>query len=407
MRTITVSALVAAALLTVVGTAPALGQTRPPDRPPVPDPTPPNPPPPNPTPDPTPPDPTPPNPTPPNPTPDPTPPNPTPPDPAPSEPQPRSSSQPGSTPSAAQAWPAVVLGATQPIARRFGPLADPFSLPGAPGATDLAGYTGLSAGEGAGGWSVWGAGSVSILENTFFADRWDGTSVTGAFGLDRKVAERVTVGLSVSGARTDLDTPYNGGDAVTDGLTVLPYVAVSITDWLSADLSAGWAWYETRTTRVFAGTTIRGTQPSNGYVVAGNVVASRWVGTMLVSTTAGFVASRDDRAQFAESDGTVVAASASDLVQARIGGTIGWYVEPVLASIGVTYVNDVVRERTIVPGAALQPANDRDAFVLEGALTVYGAGAAEGLTASLKASTELGREDLPSSTFGFDLRFAF
>ncbi len=103
----------------------------------------------------------------------------------------------------------------------------------------------------------------------------------------------------------------------------------------------------------------------------------------------------------------MVAPTANDLVQGRFGASVGWYVDPVLAGVSLTYVNDFAREDTVVPGGGVQPANDRDGFVLEGSLTLYGSGAAQGVTASLTASTEIGRRQMESHTVGLNVRADF
>lgn len=328
------------------------------------------------------------------------------PEPTPSIPSPATPQQP-SVPASAAAELNHGIVATRAIAQRFSPFAGALDLPGAPGFAALGGSTGMAAGDVSGRWSGWVSGNIGSQRDTFVGTASSGTTASIGAGLDWKATQAVTLGVSVTGSRTDQTTRYNGGSSDTDGLTVMPYVAGSLTDWLSYDVALGYSWNRTDQHRTTAGVVVSGDSRADGYVASANLNAARWYGSVLVTAKAGLVASRTARAAFLESDGTLVRSSASDLVQGRFGVGAGYWLAPVLLSTSVTYVNDFDRTDVRLPGAALQPPNDRDGFVLEAGLTLYGTGAAEGLTASLTASTEVGRRKQESFNVGANVRFAF
>lgn len=298
--------------------------------------------------------------------------------------------------------------ATQFITRRFSPFSQPFTLPGAPAFAqfdDLG--TGLAAGDGMKRGSGWVSGNYGSQRNTFPGTRSSGNTFSGGFGADWQLDEMLTVGLSITGSRTDQTTRFNDGSSKTNGLTLSPYIAGRLTDVLSYDLSLGYSWNRTEQDRRTAGVLVTGSSRSGGYVASGNLTAARWFGSFMLTGKAGFVASRSERSSFFESDGNFVQSSANNLFQGRFQVGAAYWLEPVMISASATYVNDFNRTDTRLPGAAVQPANDRDGVILEGGMTFYGSGATDGVTASLTASTEVGRKQQRNFNIGGNLRFAF
>jgi outer membrane autotransporter protein len=171
-------------------------------------------------------------------------------------------------------------------------------------------------------------------------------------------------GVSLNFADTNIDTPFNAGNSKTKGFTLLPYANFTLNDWLSADVSVGYAWNDTDNHRVQAGTTITGSQDSKGWLAVGNLNAQKWYDLLFVSAKAGLVYNQDKRTTFTESDGTVNLGSTNSMTRANVGGAVGYWLEPFMPSLSLTYAYDLDREAQVVAGGGPQPANDRDGLTV-------------------------------------------
>lgn len=294
------------------------------------------------------------------------------------------------------------------IGMRFDPMFNQRGVPGGSGNAAILpnGFTSLSSGEETKGVSFWANGSVNRIEDDFKGTRYDGYSNSLAIGGDYQLNPNVVVGLSLSYSVTDIDTGFNSGDSKTKGVTLMPYVNLTINEWLSADLSLGYSDSETDVRRKAGATTITGTQDSEGWIAVANLTAQNWYDQMFVSATAGLLYNEDRRANFTESNGTVNVGKTNNLTQASLKASVGYWMDPFMPSLSLTYTYDLDREDQVVAGGP-QPANDEDGLTVGLGVSIYGSGATAGLSGTLSLTSELLREDLTNNGIALNVRYAF
>ncbi|RJR33018.1 MAG: autotransporter outer membrane beta-barrel domain-containing protein [Desulfobacteraceae bacterium] len=304
----------------------------------------------------------------------------------------------------------TAINAYRMIAMRFDPIFYPRNLLGQGTRTASAlpnGFTSIASGEENKGISVWANMGRNKIKDEFAQTAYDGYTNSFALGGDYAVKPWAIVGISMNYADTDIDTPFNGGDSQTKGFTLLPYANFNINKWLSTDVSVGYAWNDTDVRRVFAGNTITGSQDSEGWLAVANLNAQKWFNLVFLSAKAGLLYNQDKRSTFTESDGTVNVGRTNDLVQGNLGASIGYWMEPFMPSLSVTYTYDLDREDQVLAGNGPQPANDKDGVTIGLALSYYGSGAAKGWSVSLAATTEVLREDMENKGLSLNVRYAF
>jgi hypothetical protein len=304
----------------------------------------------------------------------------------------------------------TAVNAARMIAMRFDPIFNPRNFPvkGVDTAAVLPnGFTSLASGEETKGISLWVNTGRNKIEDEFAPTAYKGYTNSFAVGGDYAVTPRAIMGLSLNYADTDIDTAFNLGDSRTKGFTLLPYANFIINRWLSADVSVGYAWNDTDIRRIQAGTPIIGSQDSEGWLAVGNLNAQKWYNLTFLSARAGLLYNQDKRSTFTESDGTVNVGRTNDLTQANIGASVGYWMEPFMPSLSVTYAYDLDREDQVIAGGGPQPANDKDGLTIGLAMSFYGSGSAKGLSVSLSATAEVLREDLENKGLSLNVRYAF
>ena len=298
---------------------------------------------------------------------------------------------------------------TQLINLRFNPVFNPMTFPGSGNLAAVLpeGFTSLAAGEESAGISIWANTSYNKIKDDFVLTAYDGSTSTAAIGADYQLSPKFILGISLNYADTDIDTDFNQGNSQTDGITVMPYANFMFNDWLSMDLSAGYAWNNTEIRRIQTGVAITGEQDSEGWIMAGNLNAQKWFDMMFVSAKTGLLYNQDKRSTFTESNGTVNLGKTNELLQANIGGSVGYWMAPFMPSLSVTYTYDIDREDQVIAGSASQPANDNDGLTVGLGLSFYGTGAAQGLSVSISVTSEFFREDLSNKGISLNARYAF
>lgn len=124
-------------------------------------------------------------------------------------------------------------------------------------------------------------------------------------GVDRLFMERVFAGLALGYERTRSTTFYNGGGQETEGVLVLPYAAVLLTDVLTLDASAGYASLTADQNRIDPtnGATLTADYASTRWHVASNLNASVDVGAWTLGARVGALYSTETQDAYRESGG--------------------------------------------------------------------------------------------------------
>lgn len=294
------------------------------------------------------------------------------------------------------------------ILQRFSPVGNAFALPGAPRRTEGLGEgaaQGLAGGDMAvlKGWSLWGSVVGGSTQNSFAPEQQKGTVWTLSTGADRPISETTTMGVSLTFTHEGADTAFGTGTRSTNSVYLAPYASFKLNDWLSADVTLGYGHTDTNQKRDFLGTPVTGSHSSHSLFGAANLTASKWHGATLLSGVVGLSGSSTRRGSFTESDGTVNLSSKSQQLQARIGGTIGYYMEPMLPYLSVEYIYDLKQERSLLPGAP----NDRDEFRVTLGSHIYGTGANKNLSGGFAVSHSFNRSDKKATNVSLNLRLAF
>ena len=288
------------------------------------------------------------------------------------------------------------------VAQRFSPVANAFAIPGAPGSGDV---QGLAGGDSAlpEGWSIWSSVVGRQTENNFAPEEQNSDIWTLSMGVDRAVSTMTTLGVALTFSREDGDTAFGTGTRNADSFYIAPYANFALNDWLSADVSLGYGYTDSSQMRNPFGVPISGDYDSQSLFGAANLTASKWNGPVLMSGVIGLSGSSTDRNSFVESDGTVNASDTSELLQARLGGTLAFWTEPMLPYIGAEYVYDLKYDRSNVPGAP----NDRDEFRVTLGTYIYGTGANQNVSGGVAITQAFGRDGKDDISANLSLRIAF
>gem|GEM_PF-6961161 len=91
---------------------------------------------------------------------------------------------------------------------------------------------------------VWASVSPTFLRKTDRDGDFDGTVLTGTFGIDRWVLPKLLLGASVGLEKTELEIGYNNGSVDSFGRTVSLYGGYMIAPWLIADANYGYSWID-------------------------------------------------------------------------------------------------------------------------------------------------------------------
>ena len=285
------------------------------------------------------------------------------------------------------------------IQNHLAPVQNAFDLPGAPPReSDPAGMAG---GDDLFDWSGWASLGGGYNENTFTATKTNGWNAALTVGADTPIGGGATGGLLLSVTRDHTDTVYNTGTIDYTGVSVAPYFSFSINDWLSADASFGGSYANSHQTRTAVGI-VTGDYTTSSYFASANLNAAKWMGSWLLSGRAGVNGSSSTRDAFTESDATVNAASSSSMLQASLGGTIGYWAAPALFYVSSTYVYDISR-----PTPAAGASTDPDELRLSIGATLYGSGETENITGGFSLSKTFLRDEHESTSAEANFRVKF
>jgi outer membrane autotransporter protein len=232
--------------------------------------------------------------------------------------------------------------------------------------------SGLSAGDLLGGFGAWVNYRGSWYEGDFtFAGStlaYDADTDRGTIGLDRLLADRFLLGLSLSYEDTDTDTFYNGGGQESDGFTIAPYAAWLINDNFTADIAAGYTPLDNEQERISPtdGTTTSSSFDSDRWFVAANLNAIGMFNNWVLGGRVGVLHTSESQDAYTETGSATSAGAGTlrtvaerdlELTQLVLGGDVAYSFGSLEPYALLIYRNDVSRD------------NDETAGGLPGAFT--------------------------------------
>jgi hypothetical protein len=248
------------------------------------------------------------------------------------------------------------------------------------------------------GWTLWTSADLSRLRDVRTGRRKRGQATGITAGLENAVNESLTFGASIGYVHTNQDTLFNNGNSRINGLTITPYLSLTLTEWLNITFSGGYVYNHERLRWVSGGVLARGSRHSNGYTASVILEASRWYDSFLLSARTGIVASRDSWKAFTDSLGARQPAMRETVVQWNAELNASLWLDPVMPYLTVTYTYDLKKATS---------ETDRDDFTLTGGFSWHGSDALEGLAFDLSGSVILGRRSQRNYTISAGLRISF
>lgn len=257
--------------------------------------------------------------------------------------------------------------------------------------------------QAAGPITVWGHGSFKSVDNdrddTGDDQRFDGDIWAYNVGVDYRFTSRLVAGVSLGYAETDITTTFNTGTYDETSRTLSPYAIFQLTDAMTASVIAG---YNTGDVDVTRDTTVTGATDSDTWFASVNgsyVYEPSQEMPLQITGSLNILISRKTVDAYTESDGTAVAEATSDTrrlkpgVEAAYSFTVQTHI--IQPFVKADYIHDFTDETN----------GDSGAFDLGGGLRV--ASGATGLSGSLEADTQLGRNDYSEYSLSALIAYSF
>ncbi len=266
-----------------------------------------------------------------------------------------------------------------------------------------AGAKGFSAQGGERRFGVWGQYGYTGFDEDQSAIDSDGTSHTVAFGGDYRFNRWLIGGLSLAYERTDIDTTFNLGEVKQTGYVIAPYAVFAlIQNRLFLDVSAGYVLGDQDTKR--ARGIITGSTDTSRVFGGANLTASLAHMNWNFRPGTGIMWSRSQSDAYRESNGTAVPKVVDHFGRMRLGTEIGYQFAKWEPFAQAEYTYDYKFDYARVGPGQIQPKEHRSA-------ATFGLGAnialANGLTGSVRGTTEAFRQDNSTYSFTGSLRYAF
>ncbi len=271
--------------------------------------------------------------------------------------------------------------------------------------------TGQSAGDGLEGFGLWAGYSRSDFESTLRVAPFDANLDNVLVGMDTMPSDRLLLGVSLGYESVDVATSFNGGGQDVDGFSIAPYAAYLFNDFISADLTIGYAHLETDQNRVDPanGATLTSDFGADRVFAAANLNGFYALGNVVFGGRIGYLFTAESQDSYRERGGPSVRSVRTrhiDLGQGYIGLDIAYSLgdfEPYALGI---YRNDFGRDDGSGAGGlpsavgSTTPDDDDEAQLGLG-LRYFGP---SGLSGRFEWTTTQGRSLFDDDTFSFMLR---
>ena len=248
--------------------------------------------------------------------------------------------------------------------------------------------------------------SDSNFSDDFAASAFDADTNALFFGADMSPWDNYVFGVAIGYDTTDIDTEFNNGQQDLDALTIVPYLAIGLSEALdvdfnlSMDMSTGYSTVDIDQFSVTGGVRVTSSTSSDRFFWATNINAGQEMGDFYVSGRAGILYAVDEVDGFTDSAGTTVGDIRSELGRITAGGGISYLwgdsFEPFVDAV---YRYDYSLTESTVAG---HPNDDTDIQVSMG-LNYFG----DSWSGSISYDRTFGRDDFDENSIGLTIRGDF
>jgi hypothetical protein len=264
--------------------------------------------------------------------------------------------------------------------------------------------TGLSSGGEPASHGLWVSASASALDNTFISTEYDGALFVGMMGYDYRINKKLLLGAALGYESTDIDTRFNRGTVQSDALTVSPYAAFRICDYLSIDVILSYSFLDYDTTRPAGLIGATGGYDAGRYMVSSNLNYYYLTGNWNFNARFGYMYTKEDADGFTESNGNRVQSEDTKIGEFQIGGKVGYLINKFELFIGAYYIYDSTMTKTKVPAGQMRPANDKSEVEAIAGINLF---ANDTVNLSAEISTSMGRDDVDNTSVLVNVNFVF
>ena len=182
--------------------------------------------------------------------------------------------------------------------------------------------TGKAGGGSPAKFGLWAQGAWVNIDKTEAALAMDGNIYNVVGGLDYKFNSRVLAGLALGGEWTDITTKFNNGTFKDTGVTLAPYVGVTLTPHWGWDLSVGHTWlsYDVKSNSGATTGSFDGNRWFGASNFTGNYAVKRWI----LSPKVGVMYLKESQDAYTDSRGG--ANASNDILFGNVtgGGKVGY-----------------------------------------------------------------------------------
>lgn len=264
----------------------------------------------------------------------------------------------------------------------------------------IQGMTGLSAGDNAIPYGIWGNYSYTDYENDLSTTAFDGTSHNFLGGIDFNLWENSIVGVALGYERGDIDTIFNNGNQETDSFTIAPYFGVILDDVLSFDVNVGYSRVSYDQFRTAGTTRVTSSPHANRAFGAFNLNAIKFIDNWVIGGRVGALIAKSSIEQFTESNGTVVAKSSARVGTISIAANAAYTYNEFEPFINLAYNYDFSLEQ-VTTATNPQPTNDPNDLLFTTGVRFFGE---SGVTGNLEYSKRFLRDNFDEDRISLTIR---
>lgn len=208
---------------------------------------------------------------------------------------------------------------------------------GGPARFALGGVSGIAGGEANARMNGWVSANVNETRNTFGLSSHVGVLGNVMGGVDYRVDNNLTAGVSGGFDYSYVKTLFSRGLNEGKGFTLAPYVSYQFSELLNVDAIAGYSVGKTDVNNKIGGGT-SGKQDYNRQFLAANLNATKWFGEWQATGKLGYTFA-SEKTEGTQALGTTDVRNT--MQQMRIAAQIGYWMESWMPYAGIAYTQDL------------------------------------------------------------------